>query len=87
MPIENDTNKLQLIPPQRAAERLGVSTSTLAKWRLTGAGPSYLKVGAKIAYDSRLIDEWLATRIRRSTSERKPLMRGEHAPGRKGGAR
>ena len=47
----------------------GVSASTLAKLRLTGSGPRYSKLGKIVLYDVTDLDEWIASRKRRSTSE------------------
>ncbi len=56
--------------PVQAAEYVGLSSSTLAKLRVTGQGPGYVKVGAKmILYDIRDLDAWLEAGRRRSTSE------------------
>lgn len=53
-----------------AAEYLGLSVSTLAKMRLRGDGPLYMKAGPRVVlYDLTDLDAWLETRKRRSTSE------------------
>jgi predicted DNA-binding transcriptional regulator AlpA len=53
-----------------AAEYLGMSLSTLAKMRLRGDGPIYMKAGPRVVlYDLADLDAWLDTRKRRSTSE------------------
>lgn len=53
-----------------AAAYLGLSTSTLAKMRLRGDGPLYMKAGRRVVlYDPDDLDAWLETRKRRSTSE------------------
>jgi predicted DNA-binding transcriptional regulator AlpA len=62
-------NSTILLTPKEAAERLRGSESTLAKWRLTGFGPSYVKIGSKVRYETGAIDAWLASRVRRSTSD------------------
>jgi predicted DNA-binding transcriptional regulator AlpA len=50
-----------------AAHYLGVSRSTLAKWRMNGAGPVYHRCGPRIVYYLRdEIDAWLAECDRRS---------------------
>lgn len=64
------TEKLKLLTPLEVASRLNVSISTLNKWRLSGAGPRFAKIGAKINYDEAGLEDWLATRIRNSTSDR-----------------
>ena len=56
--------------PPAAGEHLGgISTSTLAKWRLTGFGPAYSKAGRNIIYHVQNLDAWAASRRRLSTSE------------------
>ncbi len=56
--------------PPAAGEHLGgISTSTLAKWRLTGFGPAYSKAGRNIVYHVQDLDAWLASRRRLSTSD------------------
>ena len=43
-----------------AAVYLGNSARTLARWRSLGLGPSYIRVGGKVRYLRRDLDEWLA---------------------------
>ncbi|MDR6955216.1 putative DNA-binding transcriptional regulator AlpA [Ancylobacter sp. 3268] len=50
-----------------AAARLGLSISTLNKWRVYGTGPTYLKLGSAVFYDPADLDAWLAERRRTST--------------------
>jgi predicted DNA-binding transcriptional regulator AlpA len=53
-----------------AAEYLGLAVSTLEKFRLTGAGPSFVRIGVRaVGYRIEDLDAWLAERVRRSTSE------------------
>ena len=49
---------------------LRVGKSTPAKWRLTGFGPPYTKLGRTILYRKLDVDEWVANRLQRSTSEK-----------------
>ena len=59
--------------PPAAGEHLGgVSTSTLAKWRLTGFGPAYSKAGRNVVYNVPDLDAWLVSRRRVSTSDTGP---------------
>jgi len=45
----------------QAAHYLGVSRSTLAKWRMRHAGPPFHKLGSRLTYYLRPeIDQWLA---------------------------
>ena len=52
-----------------AAAYVGVSKSTLDKLRVHGGGPTYLKVGRKVLYETGHLDEWLTSLCRASTSE------------------
>jgi predicted DNA-binding transcriptional regulator AlpA len=46
---------------KQAAEFLDVSPSTLAKWRMNGAGPRYHRCGPRIVYYlPHELDTWLA---------------------------
>ncbi len=56
-------------PPAAGDYLGGVSTSTLAKWRLTGTGPAYSKLGRICVYNVADLDDFLAARRRLSTSD------------------
>ena len=58
-----------LRPPAAGIYLGGVSTSTLAKWRLKGFGPAYAKAGRLVIYHVPDLDAFLASRRRRSTSD------------------
>lgn len=58
----------QLLDPPELAQRLGITVGCLAKWRLVGEGPAFLRVGRRIQYDPRDISKWLDRRRRASTS-------------------
>ncbi len=56
--------------PRAAAEYIGCSTSKLAKLRVYGGGPDYLRLsGGLIVYDMDDLDRWLDKHRRNSTSE------------------
>jgi predicted DNA-binding transcriptional regulator AlpA len=59
----------RLLRPRDAANLLGLSESTLAKLRLSGGGPEYLKLGRSIRYARKSVDSWISARARRSTSD------------------
>ncbi|MGO6898741.1 helix-turn-helix transcriptional regulator [Rhizobium ruizarguesonis] len=65
--MSNITHR-QMLRTQGAAEYLNLSVSTLNKLRLTGDGPSYIKLGKSVVYDPADLDEWLSSKRRRSTS-------------------
>lgn len=63
--------------PQRlhardAASAMGVAPSTLAKFRVFGGGPPYIKIGRRVVYDRVDLETWLSCRKRRSTTEPVP---------------
>lgn len=58
-----------LLTPEHAAARLGVAKQSLAKWRVSGIGPVFVKVGSRVFYRQQDLDAWVETRLRRSTSE------------------
>lgn len=59
----------QLLNPSNTAQMLCISELTLRKWRWEGNGPSFIKVGRKVAYRLEDIQEWVEKRVRRSTSD------------------
>jgi len=57
------------LTPAEASTLIGISKSTLAKLRLKGDGPNYLKIGKSILYRPADIEGWLDKRTFGSTSE------------------
>ena len=67
MPLtSSQTSRLRT---KEAAAYCGSSKSTFEKYRLTGEGPVYLKIGRVVVYDRADIDAWLDSKKRISTSE------------------
>lgn len=58
-----------LFDTQEAADRLRISPRTLERWRLTGNGPEFIKVGRLVFYVEDSLDAWVLGRVRRSTSD------------------
>lgn len=58
----------RLIKPIEAAHFLGLSQSWLAKLRLTGDGPPYMKVGRQVRYSRADLLRWAELSLRHSTS-------------------
>ncbi len=59
-----------LFRPPRAAAYVGLSVSTLAKQRLRGDGPKFVRLSPRaIGYLQADLDEWVASRRCLSTSE------------------
>ena len=64
------TEFTNVMRPPRAAEYLGLAISTLAKRRLTGNGPRFVRLSPRaIAYLRSDLDDWLHANRCCSTSE------------------
>jgi len=59
----------RLVKPAVAAEFLGLTPGTLAKKRMSGEGPRFLKLGGAVRYDSKDLEDYIAKSIRCSTSD------------------
>ncbi|WP_290952560.1 helix-turn-helix domain-containing protein [Hyphomonas sp.] len=57
------------LSPTETARHLRLSASWLAKSRLTGKGPPFIKAGRSVLYDLDDLDEWMTARKRKSTSD------------------
>jgi predicted DNA-binding transcriptional regulator AlpA len=58
-----------LLYPKEAAKLLSVSISWLAKSRLTGTGPRFVKIGRSVRYPESSLREYIKSRMKGSTSE------------------
>jgi hypothetical protein len=56
-----------LLSPGETASALLTNERTLERWRMTGAGPAYVKVGRRVAYRRSALDGWLRGQTRRHT--------------------
>jgi excisionase family DNA binding protein len=54
------TQSDRLLTADEAADYLGLAKQTLAAWRMTGKGPSAIKLGRSIRYKLSTINAWLA---------------------------
>ena len=63
------TPAFPLLTPKEAANRLGLSSSWLAKARMRGDGPPYIRIGRAIRYPEDALIQWMKGRWRLSTSE------------------
>ena len=50
--LANDPELLRTIAPY----------STMAHWRSEGRGPAFIKLGHKVAYSGKALNEWLVAR-------------------------
>lgn len=56
-------NPHALLTPAETAKRLCISPRTLERWRVTGEGPAFVRIGArKIGYAQSSCDDWTASR-------------------------
>ena len=53
--------------PKEAAQFLKLSTSWLAKARMRGDGPAFIKIGRSVRYSEAALQEWMKSRQRLST--------------------
>jgi predicted DNA-binding transcriptional regulator AlpA len=58
-----------LLTPREAARILNVSDSWLAKARMRGDGPPYVKVGRAVRYSQGSLLQWMKSQQHLSTSE------------------
>jgi excisionase family DNA binding protein len=58
-----------LLTPKEAAKLLKVSVSWLAKARMRGDGPPFIKLGRAIRYSEAALIQWMKGQQRLSTSE------------------
>jgi len=64
----NNDRSLQLLTSAEAALLLGVSRSWLAKSRLRGDGPRFVKLGRSVRYREDDVHDYVRRRTRCSTS-------------------
>ena len=64
---------IAITPPAKlnrhdAAEYLGVTYATLATWACLGKGPKFIKLGGKVVYLQKHLDEYLESRATNCSS-------------------
>ena len=57
-----------LLTPAAVADRLNLSTSTLAKWRVYGRGPSFIRLESAVRYPEDALADWIASQPRRAST-------------------
>jgi hypothetical protein len=62
-------NRTLLKPEDVRAYHPSLNQQRLARLRLDGCGPAFIKIGRSVFYDKRDIDNWLDVNRRNSTSE------------------
>ena len=58
-----------ILTTPEAAQYVRLGKPTLERFRLTGNGPQFCKLGGAVRYRRTDLDDWLASRLVRSTSE------------------
>lgn len=67
----------RLLNVTEAAERLSVSAAYLNKLRCTDGGPRFVKIGARVAYDSADLAAWVEAQKRSTTAPASTDQAGE----------
>ncbi len=61
---------MEWLDTKRLSEELGISCRTVEAWRISGDGPPFVRLGRSLVrYRRQHVDEWLAERLCRSTTE------------------
>jgi predicted DNA-binding transcriptional regulator AlpA len=68
--ISKSTLVERLLTVREAANFLRLSSSWLAKARMRGEGPPYVKFGRSVRYSEGALVRWMKSCARQSTSER-----------------
>lgn len=63
---------IDILKTNEAATYCRLSKPTLERFRVTGDGPAYLKLGGAVRYRRCDLDTWLGGRLTHSTSEVRP---------------
>lgn len=73
-------SETNFLSSNEAARRIGVKPHTLACWRVQGRGPAYHRLGGsprgRVLYEAATVDQYVAARVFRSTSEETVAARG-----------
>ena len=59
----------ELLNEGQAAGWLGLKVTTLRRWRYSGDGPRFIKIGAAVRYDPADLQEFIEAGRRSSTSD------------------
>ncbi len=62
-------NGVEYLNTEQAALVVGLAPKTLARYRVTGAGPVYHLLGRRVRYLREDLDAWVRKRRRKSTSD------------------
>lgn len=74
-PIERNAAGHPLLTPKQAAKYLGFSEGWMAKMRMRGGGPKYIRLGRKCRYTRTDLDAWIHAHRVSHTSEESQAQR------------
>lgn len=60
---------MEILNTREAADYVRLGKPTLERFRISGAGPLFVKLGGAVRYRRTDLDSWLETRRVRSTSD------------------
>lgn len=60
---------MEIMNVEEAAKYVRLGVGTLNRFRVSGGGPRYAKLGGAVRYRREDLDAWIAGRLVRSTSE------------------
>jgi hypothetical protein len=63
----------------KAARYLNLTTNWLAKLRMSGGGPKFVKMSRRVFYRRCDLDDWIAKRLTSSTSQKTEAERSQAA--------
>ncbi|HVT16378.1 MAG TPA: helix-turn-helix domain-containing protein [Thermoanaerobaculia bacterium] len=75
MPTNQSHISSPLLGEKDAALFLNLSVKTLQNWRVSGRGPSFVKIGRRVQYRLTDLEEYVAKCVRCSTSDRREPLR------------
>lgn len=64
-----DIMQKTLLSSKQLSRILNKSKGTLARWRLEGCGPKFIKIGRDVMYDLAEINSWIEKNTFSSTSQ------------------
>jgi len=66
------TNQDQYLPEKCVANRWGISSRTLQRWRWLGLGPPYMKIGGRVRYSLLGVMEFEEKSFGKNPNTQKP---------------
>ena len=58
-----------LLTQDAVADHLGICARTLERWRMTGEGPTFVKIGRAVRYPESALTEWITAHQHHSTAD------------------